>query len=44
MSDGKQVVVGPSVHPSGDIYDDLVGEPATVTADELMAAINALVS
>ena len=44
LSDGKQVVVGPSVHPSGDIYEDLVGEPATVTADELMAAITALVS
>ena len=44
LSDGKQVVVGPSVHPSGDTYEDLVGEPATVTADELMAAINALVS
>ena len=42
LSDGKQVVVGPSVHPSGDIYDDLVGEPAIVTAAELMAAVQAL--
>jgi len=42
LSDGKQVVVGPSVHPEGDIYDDLIGEPATVTADELMAAVLAL--
>ena len=42
LSDGKQVVVGPSVHPEGDIYDDLVGEPATVTAAELMAAALAL--
>ena len=36
---GTQMVVGPSIHPSGDIYDDMVGEPATVTADELMAAV-----
>jgi len=43
LSDGKQVVVGPSVHPSGDVYDALQGVLATVTADDLMAAINALV-
>ena len=39
LSDGKQVVVGPSVHPTGDTYDDMVGEPATVTADKLMEAL-----
>ena len=30
------MVVGPSVHPSGDIYDDLVGEPATVFRYDLV--------
>lgn len=43
LSDGKQVVVGPSVHPSGDVYDALQGVLATVTAEDLMAAIAALV-
>jgi len=43
LSDGKQVVVGPSVHPSDDVYDALQGGLATVAPDDLMAAIAALV-
>ena len=43
LSDGRQVVVGPSVHPSGDVYDVLGdGEPATVDAEELFVAVGML--
>ena len=38
----RQVVVGPSVHPTGDEYDLFQGEPTTVNADELLMAIKAL--
>ena len=42
LSDGKQVVVGPSVHPSGDIYDPLNGTPESVQAGYLLESIEAL--
>ena len=42
LSDGKQVVVGPSVHPSGDLYDPLAGTPANVEAGYLLEAIETL--
>ena len=35
-------VVGPSIHPSGEPYDPLDGEPAVVDAGELAAAVAAL--
>lgn len=41
-SDGAQTVVGPSVHPDGDRYDILFGEPTVVDAEELTAAVNQL--
>jgi hypothetical protein len=41
-STGAQTVVGPSIHPSGEPYDPLDGEPAVVDADELAAAVAAL--
>ncbi|MFO1043947.1 MAG: bifunctional DNA primase/polymerase [Planctomycetaceae bacterium] len=42
LGDGQQVVVGPSVHPSGDTYSDLIGEPAGIDADELIDAVGRL--
>lgn len=42
LGDGQQVVVGPSVHPSGDIYDNLEGEPATVEAAAIVEACRLL--
>ncbi|MBK9126204.1 MAG: DUF3987 domain-containing protein [Phycisphaerales bacterium] len=41
-STGAQTVVGPSIHPSGEPYDLLDGEPAVVDAGELAAAVAAL--
>lgn len=41
-STGCQTVVGPSIHPSGERYTDLIGEPAVVDPDELRAAIERL--
>jgi hypothetical protein len=41
-STGAQTVVGPSIHPSGEPYDPLDGEPAVVDAAELDAAVAAL--
>ncbi len=43
LSNGKQVVVGPSIHPSGDVYD-VVGaqQPAAVDAAELLEAVETL--
>jgi len=41
-STGAQTVVGPSIHPSGEPYDPLDGEPAVVDAGELAAAGAAL--
>lgn len=38
-STGGQTLVGPSVHPSGEPYDVLDGEPAVVSVDELEAAV-----
>jgi hypothetical protein len=41
-STGAQTVVGPSMHPSGELYDPLEGEPAVVDAETLSAAVAAL--
>lgn len=41
-STGAQTVVGPSIHPSGEPYDPLDGEPAVVDAAELAACVAAL--
>ncbi len=42
-STGAQTLVGPSVHPeTGEVYDALEGEPASVTAEELIAGITNL--
>ena len=42
LGDGQQVVVGPSVHPSGDIYDDLTGDAPEVDPDELIDCVGRL--
>ncbi len=42
LGDGNQVIVGPSVHPSGDVYDILEGEPATVDGAVLLEAAESL--
>ena len=42
LSEGKQVLVGPSIHPSGDRYDPLQGDRGRVTAQELLLAVEAL--
>ncbi|MGD9691070.1 MAG: DUF3987 domain-containing protein [Phycisphaerales bacterium] len=41
-STGAQTVVGPSMHPCGEPYDPLEGEPAVVDAETLGAAVAAL--
>jgi len=41
-STGGQSVVGPSIHPSGEPYTCMDGEPAVVEADQLLAAVQAL--
>ena len=41
-STGTQTVVGPSVHPAGEVYDTLDAEPATVPAPMLAACVKAL--
>ena len=41
-STGAQTVVGPSIHPDGETYDILDGEPATVPALMLAACVKAL--
>lgn len=41
-STGAQTVVGPSIHPSGENYDVLDNEPATVPAPMLAACVKAL--
>ena len=38
-STGAQTVVGPSLHPDGDIYDLLEGEPAEIPYEELLGAV-----
>lgn len=38
-STGGQTVVGPSIHPTGQQYDVLTGEPAVVSAAELTACV-----
>ncbi len=42
LGDGNHVIVGSSVHPSGDVYDILEGEPATVDGAELLEAAESL--
>jgi len=41
-STGLQTVVGPSIHPSGEQYDILSGEPAVASAPMLTACVAAL--
>jgi len=41
-STGAQTLVGPSVHPSGEAYDPLDGEPAVVGAEQLATCVEAL--
>ncbi|MCA9111215.1 MAG: hypothetical protein KDA52_14785, partial [Planctomycetaceae bacterium] len=41
-STGGQTVVGPSIHPTGQPYDVLTGEPAVVPAEMLTACVAAL--
>lgn len=41
-STGGQTVVGPSIHPTGQPYDVLTGEPAIVPAEMLTACVAAL--
>ena len=41
-STGCQVVAWPSIHPDGSAYEKMPGEPATVSADELLAAVETL--
>jgi len=41
-STGAQTVVGPSIHPSGEPYDPVEGEPAVIDHAELAAAVAAL--
>jgi len=41
-STGAQTVVGPSTHPSGDVYDPLAGDPASVEPEALTLAVQAL--
>ncbi len=43
-STGAQTVVGPSIHPCGETYDWLTGEPASVTHETLRGAVDALVA
>jgi hypothetical protein len=42
LCDGSQVVVGPSIHPGGDIYERLEGEPAMADAMVLLECIHDL--
>jgi hypothetical protein len=41
-STGGQTVVGPSLHPSGETYDLLAGDPATIDAAELAECVDSL--
>lgn len=41
-STGGQTVVGPSVHPSGEVYDPIDAEPAPAAAPMLAACVKAL--
>ena len=41
-SDGQQTVVGPSIHPSGEQYESLRGNPARVDAATLTASCEKL--
>jgi len=39
---GTQTIVGPSLHPDGEQYDDLTGEPALAPAPMLAVCVKAL--
>lgn len=39
---GAQTLVGPSIHPSGEPYGYLTGQPESISADELLSAVNHL--
>jgi putative DNA primase/helicase len=41
-STGCQVVVWPSIHPDGSTYEKMPAIPATVSADELLSAVESL--
>ncbi|TWU46436.1 bifunctional DNA primase/polymerase [Rubripirellula reticaptiva] len=41
-STGTQTVVGPSIHPDGEVYERLDGEPASVPSLMLAACVKAL--
>lgn len=41
-STGAQTVVWPSIHPSGELYEPMAGEPAKVPAGMLAACVEAL--
>jgi hypothetical protein len=41
-STGAQTLIGPSIHPDGDIYDTLDAEPAEVSGPMLAACVQAL--
>ncbi len=41
-STGRMTMVGPSLHPSGDIYDLLIGEPAEIDGEMLHEAFSQL--
>ncbi|MBS0190539.1 MAG: bifunctional DNA primase/polymerase [Planctomycetes bacterium] len=43
-STGAQTAVGPSVHPSGEQYEPLEGDPARIDAGTLADAVQALVA
>lgn len=42
LSDGRQVVVGPSVHPSGGLYDTIDTVPNLITVEDLESALDKL--
>lgn len=42
LGDGNHVLVGSSVHPNGDVYDILEGEPATVDGAKLLEVAKSL--
>lgn len=41
-STGGQTLVGPSVHPSGEVYQELKGDPLTIDPQALLQAVEAL--
>ncbi len=41
-STGGQTLVGPSIHPSGEVYDYLIGRPSVVSAVQLLKCVEAV--